>query len=251
MEGPGQALVDLATLGLGQMVGDVPALVQSASLDQGLVSEDLAHRADEGLGPVDDDQQAAGGRQAALDQADQQVSDDGGVLVSPSHSPTGTLGPSVQIAGAHAQDSANTTPSTMRAATVSSEGSRLMSSSRVALVLATKRRLTDERDGDAASTSTASPTGSLAAQCRRVARPASMRSITRVASRSRRRRRRGCRGDFGPLGGAGPTAVHLHPPPAQHHRQVSGGGPPPQSNESWDNLSSAENAISSISRSVT
>jgi hypothetical protein len=72
----------------------------------------------------------------------------------------------------------------MRAATVRVERSRLMSSSRAALVLATKRRLTDERDVEDASASTASPTGSLAARCRRVARPASMRSITTVASRS-------------------------------------------------------------------
>ncbi len=53
-----------------------------------------------------------------------------------------------------------------------------MRSSKACLVPATKRRLTDDRDVEEASSSTAWPTGSLAERCRRVARPASIRSIT-------------------------------------------------------------------------
>ena len=103
--------------------------------------------------------------------------------VSPSHSPTGVLVPSTLIASATTQQCcAKWIPSIINAATRNADRSRLISSSSSRAVARTNRRDTADFDVDRAAASTASPTGSLAARCRRVASPASIRSNTRLSS---------------------------------------------------------------------
>jgi hypothetical protein len=105
--------------------------------------------------------------------------------VSPSQRPTGTFVPSVQIASATTQQaSAKCTPSSINAASLSSDRSRLINSSSPAWVAVLNRRLTDDRDVDRALAASCSPTGSFTRAWRRVATPASIRSITSSDSRS-------------------------------------------------------------------
>ena len=82
--------------------------------------------------------------------------------VSPSHRPTGTFVPSVQIANATTQHtSAKCTPSSINAASLSSDRPRLINSSKPAWVAVLKRRPTDDRDVDRALAPSWSPTGSF------------------------------------------------------------------------------------------
>ena len=105
--------------------------------------------------------------------------------VSPNHNPTGTLVPSAQMASATTQHcSAKKTPSIIIAATRRSVRSRAINSSRALVVAALKRRDTAERDVEADAAVTCSPTGSATERCRRVATPASIRSMTTWLSRS-------------------------------------------------------------------
>jgi hypothetical protein len=105
--------------------------------------------------------------------------------VPPSHSPTGTLVPSAQMANVTTQQcSAKLTPSIIKATTSRSVRSRAMSSSSAFFVLATNRRDTDDFDVERAWCSTSAPTGSLAARWRRVASPANIRSMTTVDNTS-------------------------------------------------------------------
>jgi hypothetical protein len=99
--------------------------------------------------------------------------------VAPSHSPTGNFVPSAVIAGATTQQcSAMCSPSIINTLMSSPVRSRVSSSARAVLVCAMNRRLTAERLVALATSATACPTGSAAATCRRVANPASIRSIT-------------------------------------------------------------------------
>ncbi len=82
--------------------------------------------------------------------------------VSPSHRPTGTFVPSTQIANPTTQHtSAKCTPSSINAASLSSDRSRLINSSKPAWVAVLKRRPTDDRDVDRALAASWSPTGSF------------------------------------------------------------------------------------------
>jgi hypothetical protein len=105
--------------------------------------------------------------------------------VSPSHSPTGTLVPSVVMARATTmQHSAKTTPSIIMAATSSSERSRATSSASLASVAALKRRDTADFEPLRATASSSVPMGSATRPWRRVATPASMRSRATWVKRS-------------------------------------------------------------------
>ncbi len=105
--------------------------------------------------------------------------------VSPSHSPTGTLVPSVVMTRATTtHEPATSSPSIMRTATSRSERFRAISSPMALVVAATKRRETADLDMDFERPSSSSPTGSATSRWRRVATPASMRSTTRELSRS-------------------------------------------------------------------
>ena len=72
--------VDPAALVLGQMLGDVPSLVDSATLDRCVGNENSGHRRRQDLGAVDDDQQPIGRVQPAADQVGAQVPRHGLVL---------------------------------------------------------------------------------------------------------------------------------------------------------------------------
>jgi hypothetical protein len=105
--------------------------------------------------------------------------------VSPSHSPTGTLVPSVVMTrDTTTHEPATSSPSIMRTATSRSERSRAISSLIALVVAATKRRETADLDMDLDRDSSSFPTGSATSMWRRVATPASMRSTTKELSRS-------------------------------------------------------------------
>jgi hypothetical protein len=82
------------------------------------------------------------------------------------------------------QRSAMCSPSSMSTLMSSSARSRAISSASAVSVWRTNRRETAERLVDFAVVLTCSPTGSAVRACRRVATPASIRSITTCDSRS-------------------------------------------------------------------
>jgi hypothetical protein len=73
-------------------------------------------------------------------------------------------------------------PSTINTLMFSGDRSRAIRSASAVLVAAMNRRLTAERLVAVACSCTSRPTGSPAATCRRVARPASIRSMTTAVS---------------------------------------------------------------------
>ena len=105
--------------------------------------------------------------------------------VSPSHSPTGTLVPSlVMTSAATQQHSAKVMPSIITTATSSSLRSRPISSASAASVAALNRRDIADFESPRATDSSSAPSGSPTRPWRRVATPASMRSIAIWVSRS-------------------------------------------------------------------
>ena len=80
VEAPGKTAIDPPCGLLGQVPGDVAALVQGAALHEGLIAEDLADPGRERLGAVDHHQQAARDLQAPGHEVAQQVGHDRGVL---------------------------------------------------------------------------------------------------------------------------------------------------------------------------
>ena len=105
--------------------------------------------------------------------------------MEPSHSPTGFLVPSAVMASATTTHrSAMCSPSIISTWMSSPAKSRAISSASAVSVCLTNRRDTAERDTDFCLPCTWSPTGSAMRACRRVATPASIRSITTRVSRS-------------------------------------------------------------------
>jgi len=103
--------------------------------------------------------------------------------VEPSHNPTGTFVPSAVIANATtARCSARCSPSTINTLIFKGVRSRASRSARAVFVAAMNRRDTAERLVAVACFCTPAPTGSAAATWRRVANPASIRSITTAVS---------------------------------------------------------------------
>ncbi len=167
VECPGQATVDPGGERLGQVVSQVAPLVEGAALDLGRLAEDAADAGREGLGALDDDEQAASRREGprAWRSARSAVTIVA-FSVSPRYSPTGTLRPSVVMTRAATQlwpataMPATAMPSTMRTATSRSERSRAMSSARARSVARPKRRETAERLVPLARASSSAPSGS-------------------------------------------------------------------------------------------